>query len=141
MTVGDHITALSSSAWLNTDELDQDALLIRVLGGIAATRAEELWSAIEEALERACGRRVIVDLTRVTGFDNASIHELASTARDCARRRVDLHAVLKAHSPLEQHLRFAGVTHVLPVHHCLVGALPDCDDPDSSRGASRSCGT
>ena len=81
------------------------------------------------------------DLTRVTGFDNASIHELASTARDCARRRVDLHAVLKAHSPLEQHLRFAGVTHVLPVHHCLVGALPDCDDPDSSRGASRSCGT
>ena len=130
MADGVHTDSLTPSSWLSTDELDQDAMLIRVLGGIAATRTEDLWNAIEAALERADGRRVIVDLTQVTGFDNGSIQQLASTAQACARRRVDLHAVLRPYSPLDQYLRFAGLAHVLPVHHCLAAALPDLDNPD-----------
>ncbi|MDT5412795.1 MAG: hypothetical protein QOG14_5015, partial [Mycobacterium sp.] len=48
--------------WLTTAQIDEDALLVRVNGGIAADRAETLWAAVEEALEQAHGRLVVADL-------------------------------------------------------------------------------
>ena len=119
-----------SRPWLSTQVLDEDATLIRVRDGIAASRAEELWSAIEGALERADGRRVIVDLSQVAGFDVGSIHELAQAAQAAVRRHADLHAVLRCDSPLDQYVRCAGLTRVLPLHYSLAAALPDVDDPD-----------
>ena len=123
-------TWVRSQSWLTTDELDEDAILLRVRGGIAADRAEMLWSAIETALERSDGRRVVVDLTRVTGFDVGSIQELADTARASVRRRADLCAVLEPHSALDQYVRCAGLEHVLPLYRTFAAALVGTEAPD-----------
>lgn len=123
-------SSTGSRPWLSTEVLDDDATLIRVRDGIAASRAEELWGAIEAALERAGGCRVIVDLTEVAGFDVGSIQELAQAAQASVRRHADLHAVLRCDSPLDQYVRCAGLTRVLPLHYSLAAALPDAGDLD-----------
>lgn len=121
-----------SQSWLTTDELGDDAILLRVRGGIAADRAEMLWSAIETALERTDGRRVVVDLTRVTGFDIGSIQELADTARASRRRHADLCAVLEPQSALDQYVRCTGLDHLLPLYRSFTAALPNVEalNPD-----------
>jgi anti-anti-sigma regulatory factor len=109
--------------WLRTDDLGEDAVLIRVWGGIAADRAEQLWEAIETALEWAVGRPVVVDLTQVTGFDVGSIEELADTARASVRRHADLCAVVKPRSALDHYVRCCGLLGQLPLYDSLTAAL------------------
>jgi anti-anti-sigma regulatory factor len=103
--------------WLTVESLDDgDATVIRVRGGIAADRAEELWEAIEGALERAVGARVVVDLSEVTGFDVGSIEELASAAMAAVRRHADLCAVVKPHSAFDHYVRCCGLVYKLPLY-------------------------
>jgi anti-anti-sigma factor len=118
-----------SRRWLSVEGLDgDDATVIRVRGGIAADRAEELWEAIEGALERAVGARVVVDLSGVTGFDIGSIEELTEAAMAAVRRHADLCALVKPYSPLDHYLRCCGLAHQLPLYDSLIAALDSESD-------------
>jgi anti-anti-sigma regulatory factor len=117
-------TSVRGRLWLNVEPLgNEDGSVIRVRGGIAADRAEELWDAIEGALERAVGARVVVDLSGVSGFDVGNIAELAQTAVAAARRHADLCAVVKPCSALEHYMRCCGLPGQLPLFDSLTAAL------------------
>jgi ABC-type transporter Mla MlaB component len=91
---------------LHSREPEGEFLLLTIFGPVVDELAVLLWADIEEALERASGRAVRVDLSGVTGFDHAAVRELADTARACTRRRVDLQLIVRAHSALEQYLHW-----------------------------------
>lgn len=96
--------------------------VIRVSGEIDADQAEKLWDAIEYAFEADPGRRVVVDLTDVRGFDAHGIGELANSARAAARRRDDLRLVVDSASLLGQHLHGDESTHDWPIYPSLADA-------------------
>lgn len=97
-------------------------IVLLVHGGIVGDRAEALWAAIEETLEWGEGRRVIVVLTHVTGFDTGSIHQLAHTARTVLRRHDDLRVVLKQSSALDHYIHCNHLDNILPLHYSLADA-------------------
>ena len=90
--------------------------VIRVSGEIDAASAEQLWDAIEHAFEADPGRRVVVDLTAVRGFDADSMYELANSARTAVRRHDDLRLVVDSASALGQHLRGDRSIHDWPLY-------------------------
>ncbi|HEY2203371.1 MAG TPA: STAS domain-containing protein [Pseudonocardia sp.] len=116
-----------TACWLRTRYSGEDAVVVEVSGGIAAERADDLWDAIEGALEQAAGRPVVVDLTEVTGFDEGTVAALTLVARATVRRHHDLCALVRPHSALEQYLRCAGVTRLLPLFVSVRAALAGLD--------------
>jgi anti-anti-sigma regulatory factor len=114
-------TQPAGTSWLAVEE-DDDLVLVTAAGGIAASRAEELWCAIEAAVDRSVGRLVAVDLTRVTAFDEHSVHEVLLVARDSLRRHLDLCAITAPDSPLGHQLRHR-LPERFPVYPSLSQAL------------------
>ena len=100
------LPTMAQPSWLSAEE-DEDVVLLIVTGGIAASRAAELWCSIEDALERAQGRLVAVDFTRVTAFDERTIDEVLLVVKASARRRLHLCAITHPHSPFDHYLRCA----------------------------------
>lgn len=113
----------ATPTWLTVGSANESATVLRVEGGIVADRTGTLWDAIERALESTAGRRVIVDLAGVTGFDIGSIHELAHTASTALRRHDDVHVVLRRRSALDHYIHCANLTDVLPLHYSVTNAL------------------
>jgi anti-anti-sigma regulatory factor len=101
--------------WLTTAQIDEDALLVTVNGGIAADRAETLWAAVEEALEQAHGRLVVADLTQVTGFDHHSIDALARVTHAAVRRHLDLYVLLRSPSALQHYAHCHRLPRLWPI--------------------------
>jgi ABC-type transporter Mla MlaB component len=101
--VADGGTALGGRA-AAVREPDAEVVTLGVPGAVVGWQAELLWADIEETLERACGRPVEVDLSRVTTFDHAAVRELVEEIRACARRHVELRVLVRAHSALDQYL-------------------------------------
>jgi anti-anti-sigma regulatory factor len=103
--------------WLSVDGSDEDAVWVRVSGGAAAGRSEELWNALEAALEQAVlGRAVIIDLTGVSVFDVNTIATLSIISRQATRWHLDLHAIVEPSSPLAQYVHGSGLDQVLATH-------------------------
>jgi hypothetical protein len=123
VVLGGDVESLRRRRWLSLESLDEDTSVVRVRGGIAADRAEQLWDAIEGALELAVGGRVVVDLALVSGFDIGSIQELADAAMAAVRRHADLCAVVKPGSALDYHVRCRGLMHQLPLYSSLSAAV------------------
>lgn len=116
--------------WLTRDEAAGGVVTLRIRGGIAATRADELWNAIESALECSAGSRVIVDASGVTGFDADSVRVFVEEARAAVRRRSDLCVVARPLSAFGQYLRFLDAGGALSLYPSLAAAL---DSPARDR--------
>lgn len=112
---------LLAAGWLTIGVGPDSSVLVTVVGDIAAPRADELWSTVEQVMEHAAGGPVIVDLRRVTSFDSRSITALTALGRGSARRRLELCALIRADSALEYRARSAGLPAVLPTHVCVSG--------------------
>jgi anti-anti-sigma regulatory factor len=123
---------LLAAPWLTVEDGADGSVLVTAAGGIAADRSIDLWSSLEEALEQANGALVVVDLTRVTGFDIDSIGELTRVAKASARRHLDLCAIVRPNSALEHYAHCYGLSLLLPIHHSLAAALTSAEY--SSRG-------
>jgi anti-anti-sigma regulatory factor len=108
--------------WLTIAQVDEDALLVTVNGGIAADRADTLWAALEEALEQAGGRLVVADLTEVTGFDQHSIDALARVTHAAVRRHLDLYVLLRSPSSLEHYARCHHLPRLWPIYRSAAAA-------------------
>jgi anti-anti-sigma factor len=117
--------ATSGQPWFWTEELDEDVVLVTVIGDITASRARDLWSNLENVLELAPDRLVIADLTGVTAFDVYSMKALSCVARACVRRRSQLRALMRSNSSLARHAQSCGLTRRLPVYPSLTEALAD----------------
>jgi hypothetical protein len=109
-------------AWLTCEDHREDAVVVRVVGGVSAGRATELWSALEGALECAMGRPVVADLTRATGFDVHTIDSLAQVGRAAVRRHVEVRAVIHASSALDYYARSCGLDRLIPIVGSLAAA-------------------
>jgi anti-anti-sigma regulatory factor len=118
-------TRRATTPWLTMDEYEDDVVLVRVVGGVAAQRGVDLWSDLEGALERAAGRMVVVDLSRATGFDLYTLDSLARVARASARRHLDFCAVMRPSSPLAQYAHLSGLDRMLPIFESVSAALGD----------------
>jgi len=106
----------SSSAWLKVRSVPRrHTTVIRVSGHLNADRAEQLWDAIEYALESEPGRRVVVDLTRVGDFDRDAMRELGDSARTAARRHDDLRLLIDPRNGFGRYLVKAGAEVGWPV--------------------------
>lgn len=105
------------------DYSDDDVVAVVVSGDIGNSRSVELWSALEEALHQAIGRLVAADLSEVTSFDRSSIQALTEVATASARRHVDLCAVVRPLSVLNDHLTFDELGGVLPIYPNVSAAL------------------
>jgi PaaX-like protein C-terminal domain len=86
--------SLLAASWLTIEAGEEDSVLVTVAGSISADGPNDLWSSVEQALEQANGGLVVVDLTRVTGFDVDSIRDLIQIAKASARRNLDLCALM-----------------------------------------------
>lgn len=95
--------------WLSVDHAGDTTVRIAVVGGLAAERAEELWSTVEYALEIADGRAVTVDLTAATGFDLDTMDALFIVTRTAVRRHDNMHIVVLAGSPLSEYAQVYGL--------------------------------
>ena len=113
--------------WLWVEELDEDVVVLSVTGGIAANRAQQLWSHLEGVLEQARDRLVVLDLSEVSMFDQASIDILRQIARTAHRRHDDLSVVMRRNSALVQHSCCHGLTGALPIYPFLAMALAGDD--------------
>jgi ABC-type transporter Mla MlaB component len=112
-----------AEAWLYVQVGRHCTAVLRVIGSIDTERAEDLWDAIEYALEAKSGRRVIVDLTEVSGFDAPSVQELSSFTRTAIRRRDDLRLVIDPESAFGQYLSSREPTHKWAVYKTLSEAF------------------
>jgi anti-anti-sigma regulatory factor len=102
-------------SWVTVDEFSPEFAHLSVAGGLIAERTEILWCLLEEALETADGRAVVVDLTAVTVFDEGTVQALAAFMGAAARRRDEVRLATQSRSPLQQYLSALGVrsdTHV-----------------------------
>ncbi|WP_156935450.1 STAS domain-containing protein [Pseudonocardia spinosispora] len=113
-----------AAPWLLIDYSDEDVAVVIASGDISGFRSEELWSALEEALQQANGRLVVADLTGVTSFDDSSLDALAEVASASARRHLDLCALIRPLSALHEHARVRGLSELLPIHPSMSALLP-----------------
>ena len=111
------------AAWLSVEQLGEDLLVVTARHGIAAGRAELLWSALEGALERARDRVVVAELSTVTIFDGASIRALWCVARACRRRHAALCAVMGTGTALAQYAHHCGLSGQLRTYSSIPAAL------------------
>src|ERR1700744_326699 len=99
--------------WLSVDGSDEDAVWVRVSGGAAADRSEELWNALEAALEQAVlGRAIIIDLTDASVFDVITIATLSIISRQARRWHLDVRAIVEPSSPLAHYVHGSGLDQV-----------------------------
>lgn len=110
-------------SWLQIYDVGESCVTVTVTGSCASSRAVELWAAVEEALEIAAGRLVVLDLSSVTTFDVDCIQELRHIILASSRRRLDLCTVLRPDSPLAQYAVWSGVARRLPVFPTRAAAL------------------
>ncbi|WP_445189978.1 STAS domain-containing protein [Pseudonocardia sp. Cha107L01] len=103
------------NAWLRYEDGGADVVVVRVVGGVSDTRADELWSAIESALEHADGRVVVVDLSAVTAFDVETVETLIRIGRAGRRRHADVRVVARPASAIDWYLRTRGMPSLLPM--------------------------
>jgi len=104
-----------------------DAVVVIARGGIAADDAVSLWATVEEALERAAGRLVAVDLRGVTEFDVESADALLHLAKASKRRRVHLCALMVPDAPLYRLVEERKSMGALSVYPSLTTALADLE--------------
>lgn len=104
------------SSWLSIDDDNEDAVLVRVIGGVSADRSDELWSALEMALQQAVGRLVIIDLARVTGFDAGTLETLNTVSRAASRWHLGLCAVVEPFSSIAEYAESCGLRRFLPTY-------------------------
>jgi hypothetical protein len=127
--------------WLSIDGSDEDAVWVRVTGGAAADRSEELWDALEAALEQAVlGRAVIMDFTGVTTFDVNTIATLSIISRQAMRWHLDVCAVMEPASPLAQYIHGSGLNQILATYStpdAVRASLQAAIEPDLSTNADR----
>jgi ABC-type transporter Mla MlaB component len=121
------------SDWLTINEGSEDAVVVIAAGGIAADRALDLWATVEEALERAVGRLVAVDLHHVTSFDAASVDTLIRLARSAHRQRVSVCALLLPDSALYRYVERRRSVHALSIYPTLADALDDVEGHTARR--------
>lgn len=110
-------------SWLSIDDCNEDAVLVRVIGGLSADRSDDLWSALEVALQQAVGRLVIIDLARVTGFDVGTVETLNTVSRAATRWHLDLCAVVEPFSSLAEYTESCGLDRFLPTYRTAAEAL------------------
>jgi anti-anti-sigma regulatory factor len=103
------------NSWLRYEDGGVDAVVVRVVGGVSDTRADELWSAIESALEYADGRVVVVDLSDATAFDVETVETLIRVGRAGRRRHADVRVVARPASAMDWYLRAHGLPSLLPM--------------------------
>jgi hypothetical protein len=127
--------SLLAAPWLTIEAGAEGTALVTVAGGIAADRSIDLWSSVEEALEQANGGLVMVDLTRVTGFDIDTINDLIRVAKASARRKLDLCALIRPRSSLEHYAYYSGLSLLLPIYTCAAAALSDTQRPPARTDA------
>jgi len=101
------------NAWLRYEDGRADVVVVRVVGGVSDTRADELWSAIESALEHADGRVVVVDLSDATTFDVETVDTLIRVGRAGRRRHADVRVVARPASAMDWYLRSQGLPSLL----------------------------
>jgi anti-anti-sigma regulatory factor len=118
-----------SATWLTTEDVSEDAVVVRVNGGLSDYRGTELWSDLEWALERAEGRLVVADLLGVTGFDIYALDSLAQVARASRRRHLDFCALMRPASALEQYAFSCELDRLLPIYYSLSNALAGIPEP------------
>jgi anti-anti-sigma regulatory factor len=121
--------SLLAASWLTTEAGADDSVVVTVAGRISADGPNDLWSSVEEALAQANGGLVVVDLTRVTGFDVDNIRDLMQIAKESARRNLDLCALIRPRSSLEHHAHSSGLSLLLPIYACFAAALADAQHP------------
>lgn len=109
--------------WLQIDDGSEDAVVVTAAGAIAADRALELWATVEEALERAVGRLVAVDLHEVTIFDAESVDALIRLAKSAVRRHVPVCALLQPGTPLYEYVENRQSMSALSIYPSLGDAL------------------
>ena len=119
----DEMSQPMRATWLKIDDQSDDAVVVTATGGIAADRALDLWATVEEALERAAGRLVAVDLRGVTIFDAGSVDALIRLARAAVRRHVHVCALMMPNTPLYQYIEHRQSMGTLSVYPSLTVAL------------------
>lgn len=103
----------SEFRWPAVDGRDDDAVWVRVTGGAAADRSDELWNALEVAFEQAEGRVVVIDLSAVSAFDTGTMAILTSVSRQAARWHLAVWAVVAPASPIGQYVQHCGLDEFL----------------------------
>lgn len=127
----------SPASWLSIDEPDEDSpVWVQVIGGAASNRAEELWSALESALQEAVGRMVVIDLSAVSVFDTGTVEAIYTIARTVRRWHIDMCAVVAHGSALTHYLRCYAVDKLIPLYPSArafqtATKSADIDDADS----------
>jgi ABC-type transporter Mla MlaB component len=128
----DEMSQPMRAAWLKIDDHSDDAVVVTATGGIAADRALDLWATVEEALERAAGRLVAVDLLGVTTFDTGSVDALIRLARAAIRRHVHVCVLMLPNTPLYQYVEHRQSVVALLVYPSLATALADLEGPSQA---------
>jgi hypothetical protein len=129
----DEMSPLMCSTWLRIDYRSDDAVVVIATGGIADDRALDLWAAVEEALERAAGLLVAVDLRAVTIFDAGSVDTLIRLATAAVRRHVHVCALMSPGTPLYEYVQNRQPTPTLSVYPSLAEALVALEAPPAGR--------
>lgn len=134
-TVGlDEMSSPLSWAWVRVANDGAEAVLVTAKDDPGAEHTHDLWATVEEALERAEGRPVAIDLRTITAFDARSIDVLINLAKAAKRRHVDLCALVLAHTPLHDSIDDRRHTiGVLSMYSSLAKAMAVLEQPPAPR--------
>ena len=109
--------------WLESDTDSDGVVTVTATGGISGARATTIWSAAEEALEQAAGGLVVLDLSKVTVFDDDSIAALALLGRSSARRHAQICMVAPTNCSLYQYISCCATARLMPMYRSRAAAL------------------
>jgi anti-anti-sigma regulatory factor len=109
--------------WSESGSFADDAVVITADRDIAAERADELWTSLEEALQTSTGRLVVADLSEAVIFDASSLDVLATVVRVSTRLRLDISAVMHLDSALDRYVRKFDLGGLLPIYASVTEAL------------------
>jgi len=101
--------------------LNDDALIVEVVGEIDMATAPELSTAISAAAEGV--ERVVVDLTEVTFLDSSALNALVHSQRELADREIGLRLVSPSDRVVRRVFEITQLTGPLRVVDSLADAL------------------
>lgn len=103
--------------------VEGDAQVLVVEGEVDVMTANRLTSAVSDALVRAEGRALVVDLTGVSFLGSHGLTALSVAALEARERREPLRLVVDENRPVIRSLEIAGLDHLLALFYTVEEAL------------------
>jgi anti-anti-sigma factor len=102
---------------------DERAELLIVRGEVDMATTPELWSRVQQALEQAGGRPLVVDLTAVTFLGSHGLALLARAADAAAGEDVPFRVIVGHGRAVRRSIELSGLQQMIPLYPSEVEAL------------------